>query len=48
MIVVEVITGSLWKFYESPSDDHTDVITGKIITFIVKLDDDLLRFIRTK
>ncbi|CAF1465313.1 unnamed protein product, partial [Rotaria sordida] len=35
----KIATGSiieaLWKFYKAPSDDHTDVIAGKILTFIV-------------
>ncbi|CAM4768442.1 unnamed protein product [Rotaria magnacalcarata] len=34
-ISTESITEALWKFYKAPSDDHTDVISGKILTFIV-------------
>jgi hypothetical protein len=34
-IAIEAITETLWKFYKAPSDDHTDVIAGKILTFIV-------------
>ncbi|CAF0761874.1 unnamed protein product [Rotaria sp. Silwood1] len=34
-IATESITEALWKFYKAPSDDHTDVIAGKILTFIV-------------
>ncbi|CAF3984437.1 unnamed protein product, partial [Rotaria sordida] len=34
-IATESITETLWKFYKDPSNDHTDVIAGKILTFIV-------------
>jgi hypothetical protein len=34
-ISTEAITEALWKFYKAPSDDNTDVIAGKILTFIV-------------
>lgn len=34
-IATEAITEALWKFYKAPSDDNTDVIAGKILTFIV-------------
>lgn len=34
-IAIEPITEALWKFYKAPSDDNTDVIAGKILTFIV-------------
>jgi hypothetical protein len=34
-ISTETITEVLWKFYQAPSDDHTDVIAGKILTFIL-------------
>ncbi|CAF4028298.1 unnamed protein product, partial [Rotaria sordida] len=34
-IPTKTITEALWKFYKLPSDDNTDVIAGKILTFIV-------------
>ena len=34
-IPTKTITEALWKFYKFPSDDNTDVIAGKILTFIV-------------
>ncbi|CAF0813553.1 unnamed protein product [Adineta steineri] len=34
-ISTEAITEALWKFYKAPPDDNTDVIAGKILTFIV-------------
>ncbi|CAF3988780.1 unnamed protein product [Rotaria sp. Silwood1] len=34
-IATETITEALWKFYQLPYDDNTDVIAGKILTFIV-------------
>ena len=34
-IVTESITDALWKFYKAPSDDNTDVIAGKILSFII-------------
>jgi len=34
-IPIEAITEALWKFYKAPCDDQTDVIAGKILTFIV-------------
>ncbi|UJR35385.1 hypothetical protein I4U23_028142 [Adineta vaga] len=34
-IATEAITEALWKFYKAPPDDNTDVIAGKILSFIV-------------
>ena len=34
-ILTEAITEALWKFYKAPESDNTDVIAGKILTFIV-------------
>ncbi|CAF4249049.1 unnamed protein product, partial [Rotaria sordida] len=34
-IPTEAITEALWKLYKFPYDDNTDVIAGKILTFIV-------------
>ncbi|CAF4301940.1 unnamed protein product, partial [Rotaria sordida] len=34
-IPTEAITEALWKLYKFPYDDNTDVIAGKILTFII-------------
>ncbi|CAF1330307.1 unnamed protein product, partial [Adineta ricciae] len=34
-IATEAITEALWRFFKAPPDDNTDVIAGKILTFIV-------------
>ena len=34
-IAIEAINEALWKFYKASSDDNTDVIAGKILTFII-------------
>ncbi|CAF4224846.1 unnamed protein product [Rotaria sp. Silwood2] len=34
-IATETITEAVWKFYQLPYDDNSDVIAGRILTFIV-------------
>ncbi|CAF1174430.1 unnamed protein product [Rotaria sordida] len=35
-IATEPVTKALWKFYKAPSNDNTDVIADKILSFIIE------------